>query len=231
MPIKDYKGKRTYDTLGLKRGKAAIKQDTSSKTSPRIVLWIGLLCMVIFVNYLFFVRLSPINKQEKPVPPKPREHIKLDGFTDWFDRAYQSYQEGDLRKAIDEYTQAIEFEPEDIRCYFNRGIIYSKMELHDKAINDYNKVISLNPDYAEAYNNRGWSFFQKSLFDRAIQDCNRALLLDPNMATAYHTRGMAYKHKGFPEKAKDDFQQSCRLGDSNGCDAYDEIVKPSNDKK
>ena len=109
--------------------------------------------------------------------------------------------------------------------------VYSKMGMHDKAINDYNKAITLNPDYAEAYNNRGWSYLQKKLFDNAIQDCNHALALDTTLGTAYHTRGMAFRYKGLLDQAKDDFRKSCELGDSNGCVAYQEIAKPSNDKK
>ena len=229
MPKIDYKGKHTYSSLGLRRGKAAIKRDISSITPGRAFMWLGLLGLVAFVNYLFFVHLKPINEKETNMEPK--DFKKSDTFVDWFDKGYKKYQEGDLMEAVEAYTKAINLKPEEIRSYFNRGIVYIKIGKHDKAIDDYNKAISLNPNYAEAYNNRGWAYFLKGIFDLAIQDCNQALLLDPDFATAYHTRGMAYKGKGSFDMAKNDFQKSCELGNKNGCQACRELSKTRNDGK
>jgi tetratricopeptide (TPR) repeat protein len=231
MLIKDYKSKHTYTTLGLKRGKAAIRRETSRITPRRVFVWLGLFALVVFVNYLFFVRLGPINKKEINIDPTQEKHKKSNTFAQWFTAGYKRHQEGDLMGAAEAYTKAIILKPEEPRSYFNRGIVYIKMGEHDKAIDDCNKVIALDPGYAEAYNNRGWAYFQKGLFDRAIQDCNQALLLDPDMATAYHTRGMAYKAKGLFDMAKNDFQKSCKLGDSNSCKAYGEVSRAMSNRK
>jgi tetratricopeptide (TPR) repeat protein len=229
MPIKDYKGKETYTTLGLKRGKAAIKRGTSPIKPRRVLMWLGLCALVVFVNYVVFVRLNPISKKETNANPTPKQNKDSNTFAEWFDAGYKRYQEGDLMGAAEAYTKAIILKPEEPRSYFNRGIVYIKMGEHDKAIDDCNKVISLDPGYTWAYSNRGWAYFQKGLFDRAIQDCNQALLLDPDMATAYHTRGMAYKGKGLLDMAKDDFQKSSELGDSNSFKAYGEVPKVIDD--
>ena len=231
MLIKDYKGKDTHRTLGLRRGKAAIKREISSITPGRVFLWLGLFAMIVFVNYLFFVHLKPIKEKEIKIEPILKEHKSSDTSIDWFDNGYKKFQEGDFIAAADAYTKAIILKSEKTRSYFNRGIVYIKMGMHDNAINDYNKVIALNPNYAEAYNNRGWAYLQKGLFDLAIQDCNQALLLDSDIATAYHTRGMAYKGKGLFDMAKNDFQKGCELGDNNGCHAYGELSKTRNDGK
>lgn len=228
MPIKDYKGKQTYTTLGLKRGKAAFRRQILPITPGRVCRWLGLFALVVFVNYLFFVRLGPINKKEINIDPTQKGHKRPNTFAEWFYAGYKRHQEGDVMGAVEAYTEAIILEPEEPRSYFNRGIVYIKMGEHDKAIDDCNKVIALDPGYAEAYNNRGWAYFQKGLFDRAIQDCNQALLLDPNMAAAYHTRGMAYKGKGLLDMAKNDFQKSCKLGDKKSCKAYGEVLKAIN---
>lgn len=229
MPLKDYKDKKTYRTLGLKRGKASIKREISSVTPGRIFIWLGLFGLVVFINYIFFVHLEPIKEKEIKIGPTLEEHKSSDTFADWFDKGYKKYQEGDLMGAADAYTKAIILKPEETRSYFNRGIIYTKIGKLDKAINDYNKVIVLNPNYAKAFNNRGWAYLQKGLFDLAIQDCNQALLLDSDIATAYHTRGMAYKGKGLFDIAKNDLQKSCELGDNNGCQEYGELLKTRND--
>jgi len=229
MAIKDYKDKKSYRTLGLKKGKAAIKREISSLTPERVFMWLGLFGLVVFVNYLFFVHLGPSDEKETRRGLTLREHIRSDTLEEWFDKGYRRYQEGDLEGAVEAYTEAIIHRPEETSSYFNRGIVYVEMGEHDKAVDDYNKVIALDPDYADAYNNRGWAYLQKGLFDLAIQDCSQALILDPDMATAYHTRGMAHKRKGMFDMARSDFQKSCQLGDINGCQAYGELSKLGND--
>jgi tetratricopeptide (TPR) repeat protein len=228
MAIKDYKAKDAGITLGLNRGKAAIKRETSSKTiTPgRVFRWLGLFGLVVLVNYLFFVHLGPLKEKEIKIAPTLTGHKRSNTFEKWFDKGYKRYQEGDLAGAVEAYTEAIILRPEEIRSYFNRGIVYIEIGKQDKALDDYNKVIILNPDYAKAYNNRGWAYFKKGLFDLAIQDCTQAIILDPNMATAYHTRGMAYEGKGLFDIARNDFQKSCELGDLNGCRAYGELSRP-----
>ncbi len=229
MVVKDYKGKHTYRRLGLQRGKAVIKRESSSITPGRIGMWLGLFGLVVFVNYLFLVHLGPLSKKETKTAPTVQGSKRAGTFTDWFDKGYERYQEGALMEAVEAYTKAIILMPKESRAYFNRGIVYISIGDYDKAIDDYSKVIALDPDYVEAYNNRGWAYLHKGLFDRAIQDCNQALLLDPHMGTAYHTRGMAYRGKKLFDRAKSDFQKCCELGDNNGCKAYEELSKVGND--
>jgi tetratricopeptide (TPR) repeat protein len=221
MAIRDFKGKNMYRTLGLRRGKAAIKRETSSLTPKRVCMWLGLFAMVALVNYFVFVRLGPIGKKETNLHDRKEGHKRADTFAECFDTGYKRYQDGDLKGAIEAYTEAIALKPEEIMAYANRGIAYIELHMHDEAIDDYNAVIAMNPDDSEAYNNRGWAYLHKGLFDPAIRDCTKALTMDPNMATAYHTRGMAYKGKGMLARAKSDFQKSCELGDAHGCRAYE----------
>jgi tetratricopeptide (TPR) repeat protein len=229
MHIQDYKGKHTYKTLGLKRGKAVLKKRTVSRKRIKVFVWIGLLTLVVFLNYLVFVRLGPLGKQEITIGPILEENTKPDTFEDWFDNGYQKYQEGDLAGAAEAYTKAIMLKPEETGSYFDRGIVYMTMGEYDKAVDDYSKVIGLRADYAEAYHNRGWAHFHKGQFDLAIQDCNQALLLNPDLVPVYLTRGMAFKAKGLLDMAKGDFQKSCESGDSSGCQAYGELLRATHD--
>jgi tetratricopeptide (TPR) repeat protein len=228
MVIKDYKSKDTHRNLGLRRGKTAIKKETSSITPVRIGIWAALFALVAFVNYVVFLRLEPINKKGLKIGPAQEERNRADTFAEWFDKGCKKHQEGELRGAVEAYTEAIVLKPEEIRSYFSRGIVYIQLGMLDKAINDYNTVIALNPDYTEAYHNRGRAYLQKGQFDLSILDCSTALDLDPHMATAYHTRGKAYKGKGLVELAKKDFQKSCVLGDVSGCRDYKKISETGN---
>jgi tetratricopeptide (TPR) repeat protein len=225
MSIKDYKGKNSDRTFGLKRGKSAIKREASSLTPGRIVMWVGLFGLVFFINYLFFVHLDPINKKGINRGLIPREHTIPDTTAQWLDKGYKRYQEGKLLQAVEAFSKAITLNPKKTRAYLDRGIVYSTMGMYDKAINDYNTVITLNPDHAEAYNNRGWAYLKKALYDYTIKDCSKALHLNPDMATAYYTRGMAYKAQGSFDMAGKDFRKSCELDNNSGCQAYKELSK------
>jgi len=225
MQIQDYKGKHTYKTLGLKKGKAVTKQWVLSRKRIKVFMWIGLVALVVFLNYLVFVRLGPLGKKDITAGPVLKEKTGANTYDQWFDTGYKRYQQGDLRGAAEAYTQAVMQQSDDVRSHFNRGIVYITMGEYDKAIEDYNKVISIQADYPEAYHNRGWAYLHKDKFDHAIEDCNQALLLNPDIAPAYLTRGMAYKAKGLLDMAKGDFQKSCELGDNNGCQAYGELSK------
>ena len=225
MVIKDYKGKNSDRTLGLKRGKAAIKRETSSLTPGKIVVWVAVFGLVFFINYLFFVHLKPINKKEINRDLTPKEHNMPDTIAELLDKGNKRYQEGNLVQAIEAFSKAINLNPKETKAYLDRGIAYSNMGMYDKAINDFTTLIALNPDYAEAYNNRGWAYLKKALFDRAIKDCSEALRLNPAMPTAYYTRGMAYKAQGLPDMARKDLQKSCELGNNSACQAYGELSK------
>jgi tetratricopeptide (TPR) repeat protein len=66
--------------------------------------------------------------------------------------AYVKQGEGDL--AIDEYTQAIEIDPQLAEAYVKRGLAYYFRGDIDLAIADYDRAIEIDPQYADAYVNR-----------------------------------------------------------------------------
>ena len=68
---------------------------------------------------------------------------------------YQCRKQGDFRKAVVHYTNAIEANPNSFKAVFNRGFAYDKLEDFDRAIRDYSAAATIEPDNAFAYYNRG----------------------------------------------------------------------------
>jgi len=87
-------------------------------------------------------------------------------------------------KAINSYTKAIEYNPNDFGLYNNRGIAYQATGEYEKAIADYNKAAELNPYDDSAYNNRGAAYEDIGNIEQAIADYRKALELDPYNKTA-----------------------------------------------
>ena len=127
---------------------------------------------------------------------------------------------GDYDRVLQDYTKAIDLNPNDAMTYNNRGGAYYLKEEYESAIVDFTKAIELNPDYAIAYNNRGRAYgvrgeiegsttrpdssSAKSALIRAIKDYNPAIGLNPELAPAYYNRGVAWLRLREWERAKSD---------------------------
>ncbi|HDI72543.1 MAG TPA: tetratricopeptide repeat protein, partial [Candidatus Altiarchaeales archaeon] len=73
----------------------------------------------------------------------------------------REYEKGNYKQAIEYYSKAIEYNPNDASLYNNRGLAYYNLQQYDKAIADYTKAIEIKPDFADAYYNRGLAYFRK----------------------------------------------------------------------
>lgn len=150
------------------------------------------------------------------------------------------YNEPNYDKAIEDYTKAIELNPNFADAYYNRGLAWVaiKEKEYDKAIKDYTKAIELKPDYADAYyNERGLAWKAKGKYKEAINDYTDAIKIKPDFANAYYNMGLARKeYNDDPEKIKQEFEKYLELGiDENEiwtkyAKDYIEDLKRINDK-
>jgi len=122
-------------------------------------------------------------------------------------------------QAIEDFSKAIELNPDDAEAYYNRGLAYAKLNEHEQAIEDYGKAIKLNPNYAEAYNNRGVAYAKLNEHEQAIKDYDETIKLNPNDAAAYNNRGAAYAELNKYERAIEDYGKAIELN-PNYAEAY-----------
>ena len=100
------------------------------------------------------------------------------------EKGYLARQSGDLEKAVQFYTQALDLCPDFQtvgclhQCLFNRGFAYDKLGMLDEAIADYSQVIKANINNCFAYYNRYWPFTQGHQFrsQRAVQRSHQGFL-------------------------------------------------------
>ena len=116
------------------------------------------------------------------------------------DMGLEEYEKGNYQGAIENYTKAIESNPDNAFLYNNRGLAYFEVKKYKKAISDYSKAIELKPGYAEVFHNRGLAYFKRGgwastgPFDKAISDFTKAIELKPDYLDAYYNRGLSYTH-------------------------------------
>ncbi len=72
--------------------------------------------------------------------------------------------------SINNYSAAIERNPQDVNAYFGRALDYMLVQDFSEAIKDYTKVIELDPSFAMAYFNRAVVRYKQMDYDQSQND-------------------------------------------------------------
>ena len=120
-------------------------------------------------------------------------------------------ESGEILKAIEHYSLAIELSLLFPEAYNNRGVAKATLGRPEEAIEDYNQAIELNPQYVKAYNNRGVAKATLGRPEEAIEDYDKLIELSPKDARAYTSRGEAKAALERLEEAIEDYDQAIEL--------------------
>ncbi len=83
------------------------------------------------------------------------------------------FHEGDIDRAIAEFTRAIELKADYAMAYCNRGVAYYNKGDLARAISDFTKAIKLKPGYIEAYNSRAVAYFSSQEYLKSWEDVRK----------------------------------------------------------
>ena len=128
----------------------------------------------------------------------------------FFQRGYANIVQ-DNKKAIEDYTRAINLDPKYINAYVERSFLYGLNGKYSKAISDANVAIKLNPKNPIPYRIRGDWNLKLANYDNALKDYNKAIILEPDFGPTYAARGEVYQLKKLNAKAIEDFNKADRL--------------------
>lgn len=120
-------------------------------------------------------------------------------------------RKGMYDSAIDDFTAAIQRNPNYAEAYKNRGLAWKQNGDFDRAIADLNQALRLDRRSASAYNARGTALYDKGEYNRAIADFDQAVRLDADYVQAYNNRGIALHFRRQLDRAITDFEQVIRL--------------------
>lgn len=174
------------------------------------VIWLGLIVMstlsfsqtrIYHDNYTLWTRAVQLD---------PANYIAFNNRG-----VFLKEQKGDLTRALADYNKAIELDPENEGCYYNRGLLYEQQGNLAGAIADYSSVIRLNPGHAKAYNNRGVLRNSRGDLAGAMADFNTAIRLAPFSPEAYANRGMIRLSQNELQRAVQDFTKVLEVASDN----------------
>ena len=128
--------------------------------------------------------------------------------TPYSNRAQFYRDNGQINKALADYTEAIVVKPNKGSTYNSRGKTYfdlggpqNDQSLVQKAIADYTKGIELSPELGELYANRGAALGYLGKTQQALADLNKAVELEPNKEGGYSNRSLLFMQSGNYELA------------------------------
>jgi tetratricopeptide (TPR) repeat protein len=98
----------------------------------------------------------------------------------------------DHRRAIEDFSRALQVQPMDAIAYYDRGLSLAAVDKLQRALEDYTAALRITPQNAAAHYARGVAQAGLGHYDQAVEDFTRAIQIDPSFETAYRDRGAAY---------------------------------------
>jgi tetratricopeptide (TPR) repeat protein len=151
------------------------------------------------------------------------------------------HEMGEIKKAIEEFTRAIQLEeearrdgrgaafkledkslffikslrgvavPTNSELVFGRAVCYWDAKEFDKAIADFDTVLKVDANNSEVYYFRGVAYAAKKAWDSAIEDLSQAIRLSPQNSIFFAARSQAYAKKGMSAESNADLEKARQL--------------------
>ena len=135
-------------------------------------------------------------------------------------RAASLWYSGELPQAIEDYSKALELEPQDIIAHMGRGQVFAEAGEFSRAIEDLDFVHDNLEQVrvgdgsvktqVQAYSFSGRALAHAGLgdFERALSEFDRSIFLCPDNAFVYFNRAVVYENKGHIADAVADYKMS-----------------------
>ena len=126
-------------------------------------------------------------------------------------RGHMNLAKGEVNAADDDFTAAIEANPDYKEVWVDRGDIADELGDPIRAIEDYTRAIELDPDYLLPIVNRGVVNLEQEYFGDALEDFQRAVELSPQNLRAIYGQGQVHQGLGDLELAIEFYNQALEL--------------------
>jgi tetratricopeptide (TPR) repeat protein len=144
-------------------------------------------------------------------------------------RAFADENLGDQRRALADYTQAIQLRPADDYAYLKRGLIFLGAMRLDQAVADFTRAHEIDPKSPWPLADRGMAYAWKNDRARAEADFAAVKAIDPANIVVRHGEGVLNMSAGNLEAAIEDFTAAARQDPSDAwsvqmrADAYQQM--------
>ena len=109
-----------------------------------------------------------------------------------YDRGISYYDKGMIDKAIEEFKEVLELDPDDVETHYHLGNAYADKEMFDEAISIYKNAIEKDPEFIDTYLSLGTLYLDMDMVDEAISLCKQAISTNPDDSFLCFHLGEAY---------------------------------------
>ena len=134
----------------------------------------------------------------------------------YLSRGFIYYNQGNMARAIADYSAAIKIDPRYADAYYNRGNAYFQEGNLREAIADYDEAIIINPQNEDEHTNLGLAYSKQGNFLAAISEYTKAISINPDDAVAYYNRGLSHYKKREFSQAVTDYNKALKMDPTLG---------------
>jgi len=121
-----------------------------------------------------------------------QDQIRKTEALDYFLKAYDAYENGDLGQAEKFYNEAIKQDSNDDKAHNNLGIIYLNQGKNGEAISVFQRAIEIESEDALYHSNLARAYEAEEKYAEAVTEFRRAIELDPQTAWLHSVLGSMY---------------------------------------
>ena len=126
------------------------------------------------------------------------------------------YQQGDMKKALEEFTAALDLDPNNVNVHNSLGVCYGMMGDFEKAASHFETAISLDPEDEMAWYNSGLVYKLKQDYKKALDYFSKACSLNGDRFEVAYQTGKTYLEIGEREKGEALFEKAITLNPETG---------------
>jgi len=113
--------------------------------------------------------------------------------------------------AINQYTKAIELDPDYEKAYIQRAFVHERMDNYNLAAEDYERALVFNSKDEELHFRAGKAYFKDGEFGASLGKLNTALQMKANYLEAYQVRSQVFLALERYDDALDDCKRALRF--------------------
>lgn len=162
-------------------------------------------------------------------PMKSPQRKREKSPQDFYVRAVSKALNKDYQGAVEDYTQAIELNPQFVEAYLKRAATRYKLNDDRGTLKDCTQALQINPNLALAYYYQGRARYRLGYAQAALEAYAQAIRLEPDQAQSYYHRGIANHDLKELPSAVEDLKKAATLfgeqGDRNGYQLAKDTLK------
>ena len=132
-----------------------------------------------------------------------------------YGNAIQSYQQGKLQEAADQFEIVLQFYPENPKALYYMGKIYYELNNYDLSLSYYEKALGANINDSLSTLAIGMIYYQEKNMEKAMEYYNMAIEGAPFYGLAYYNRGTLYGQVKRYDLSLADLTKSIELDKTN----------------